>query len=131
MIGLDTNIVLRYLFNDDPAQSPEARRTIGSLDSTQPGWIAVTTILEIAWVMKRKRHATRGEILAVLASLLTEDSIVVENTQAVARALQQFRRTNADFADCLIAESARMAGCNKVLTFDETAARDLGMERIG
>jgi predicted nucleic-acid-binding protein len=58
------------------------------------------------------------------------DSIVVEQDLIVATAVQQFRATRADFADCLISASARAAGCTRTVTFDRIAARDAGMELI-
>lgn len=130
MIGLDTNVLLRFYLKDDPVQSPQAQYIINSLSADSPGWVGLTSVLELAWVMRRKKGAVREEIASVLEQLLTEDVIVVEQSVVLARAVQRFRSTKADFADCLVAESACTAGCRKRLTFDETAARDLGMELI-
>jgi len=62
---------------------------------------------------------------------MTRETIVVERAETVARALQRYRRGRADFADCLIATSAKAAGCSRTVTFDRIAARDAGMELIG
>ena len=130
MTGLDTNIVLRYLLKDDARQSPKAQRVVNALSARNPGWIAVATMLEVAWVMKSKNRASRAQTADVLELLLSADAIVVEQSELLARAIKRFRSCRAGFVDCLIAETAAQAGCNKILTFDEIAARDLGMELV-
>jgi len=130
VIGLDTNVLLRFYLKDDPVQSPRARRIVSSLSAADPGWVGLVAILELAWVLKSKNGAQRHEIADLLEVLLTADRIVVQESGVVANAVQRFRLTRADFADCLIAESARATGCRKTVTFDEIAARDLAMELI-
>jgi predicted nucleic-acid-binding protein len=92
--------------------------------------VSLATILELIWVVRKKKQAGRDQIADLLESLLTQDVLVLEQSEVVAMAIQRFRTTKADFADCLMAESARAAGCSKTLTFDQIAARDLGMELI-
>jgi predicted nucleic-acid-binding protein len=122
--------VLRFLLKDDPAQLAQARTLFRGLTMEQPGWIGTVTILEIVWVLSNSRTMNRESVALSVFSLLLLDTIVVENKDAVAWALQKFRYGKADFADCLIAASARAAGCGKTLTFDRIAARDAGMELI-
>ncbi len=131
MTGLDTNLLLRYFLNDDPIQSPAARRIITSFSETEPGWVSLSAVLELVWVLKSKNRAQRVAIAATLERLLAQDSVIVEQAAIVAQAVQRFRFSKADFADCLIAASARAAGCSKTVTFDQIAARDAGMELIG
>jgi predicted nucleic-acid-binding protein len=128
--GLDANILLRFLFKDDPVQSPQAQRLVSLLSPNKPGWVALTTILELAWVMKKTRRAGRDEIAGTIEAILTEDVIMVEQSATVAGAVRLFRKTRADFADCVVAESARAAGCDRTLTFDRIAGGDLGMELL-
>ena len=130
MIGLDTNILLRFYLKDDPVQSPKAHQVVNSLSPREQGWVSLATILELIWVVRKKKRAGRDQISSLLESLLTQDVLVLEQSEVVARAIQRFRTTKADFADCLVAESARAAGCSKTLTFAQIAARDLGMELI-
>lgn len=130
MIGLDTNVLLRYVLGDDPKQTPLARRMMHSLSPADPGWISLATILEYVWVLKTRNRFRHQELAEALYQLLTRDSIVVEQADTVADALEIFSETRADFGDCLIAASARAAGCAKTVTFDEIAARDTGMELI-
>jgi len=130
VIGLDTNVLLRFYLKDDAEQSPKAEHLLRSLTAEAPGWVALATILELIWVMKSKNRSERAEIADALELLLAQDVIVVEQSNVVMRAVRLFRSSKADFADCLIAESARTAGCTRTFTFDEIAARDLGMELI-
>ncbi|MDE3149361.1 MAG: type II toxin-antitoxin system VapC family toxin [Acidobacteriota bacterium] len=130
MIGLDTNVLLRYFLNDDPLQSPKARHIISSLTSADPGWVGISAVLEFVWVLTSKNRAQRSLIAATLDQLLAQDTVVVEQDKVVALAVRQFRFSRAEFADCLIAASAQAAGCTRTVTFDRIAARDAGMELL-
>jgi predicted nucleic-acid-binding protein len=130
VIGLDTNVLLRYFLIDDPIQSPMARLVMASLDSSNPGWVGVATVLELVWVLKSKNRAPRSTIAATIEQLLAKDALIVERDAIVALAVRRFRFSRAEFADCLVAASAQAAGCSKTVTFDHIAARDAGMELI-
>ncbi len=130
MTGLDTNVLLRFFLNDDPMQSPKTRRIMNSLSAAHPGWISLATVLEFVWVLKTRNRSERVAIATALDRMLSQDAFVIEQAVVVARAVRCFRASKADFADCLIAESAKEAGCSRTLTFDEVAARDTGMQLI-
>jgi predicted nucleic-acid-binding protein len=130
VIGLDTNVLLRFFAQDDPRQSPLADATMASLTEDDPGWVGLATVLEFVWAMDRKMRVAKPIICNALERLLLLESIVLEQDAIVASAVRQFRLTRADFADCLIAASARAAGCSRTVTFDTIAARDAGMELI-
>lgn len=130
MTGLDTNVLLRFFAQDDQRQSPLADATMASLTIENPGWVGLATVLEFVWAMSKKMRFAKAVVCDVLDRLLILETIVVEQDATVASAVQRFRSTRADFADCLIAISAQAAGCTKTLTFDEIAARDAGMELI-
>lgn len=130
MIGLDTNVLVRFFSQDDEVQSPIADAVIGSLTPEEPGWVGLATVLELVWVMSSTKRAGRIAVSATLDRLLLLDTVIVEQAGAVAAAVRQFRSSRADFADCLIAASASAAGCAKTVTFDRIAARDAGMERL-
>jgi predicted nucleic-acid-binding protein len=129
--GLDTNVLARFFLQDDPQQSPKADAIMSALSLREPGWIGVAVILELVWVMSRKNRLDRRAITTVLSHLLTREEIVVEQSSIIQTALQLYRKDRADFADCLIAASAKAAGCSRTVTFDRIAARDAGMELIG
>jgi predicted nucleic-acid-binding protein len=130
VIGLDTNILVRFFAKDDPEQSPRARALLGSLTATEPGWVGIATILELVWVMGSQFQVGRADISVILDQLLSREEILVEQFDTILRAHRMFRGGRADFADCLIASSAHAAGCIRTLTFDRIAARDAGMELI-
>jgi predicted nucleic-acid-binding protein len=130
MIGIDTNILLRYFVKDDPTQTPLAVRTIHSLSSQEPGWIALLVLAELTWTLRRIFKLNRKAIAGVIAKLLDSQDMVLEQEEIVRQALQLYVTTKADFADCVIAVSARSVGCTTMATLDEVAARDLGMQLI-
>lgn len=130
MTGLDTNILLRFLLKDDPTQTSQARALLQSFSPQSPGWVGIATILEVAWVLSKSKALNRDSVAKTITRLLSLDTVIVERADAVAWALQNFRSTKADFADCLIAASARAAGCSKTVTVDRIAARDAGMELL-
>ena len=130
MTGLDTNILARFFLQDDPLQSPKADAIMGALSLSEPGWIGMATVLELVWVLSTKNRIDRTGITKILSHLLTREEIVIEQSNILQTALQLYRNGNADFADCLIAASARAAGCSRTVTFDRIAARDAGMELI-
>ena len=130
MIGLDTNTLARFFLQDDPQQSPSADEIMSSLTIENPGWVGVATILELVWVLSSKSRLDRKSIVKALDRLLLQEEIVIEQTETVRSACQLFRRGNADFADSLIASSARAAGCSRTVTFDRKAARDAGMQLL-
>jgi len=130
VIGIDTNVLVRYFIEDDPAQSRLTDSLFQSLSSAEPGWVSQATILEFAWIMKSVRRLDRKTIAVTMDKLTMLDSIVVERADIVDEALRRFRNGKAEFADCLIAASGRAAGCSKTVTFDKLAARDAGMELL-
>jgi predicted nucleic-acid-binding protein len=129
VIGLDTNILARFILQDDRVQSPMADKVMSSLTPDEPGWVGIATILELVWVLNSKNCFDRKAIGKTLDQLLLQEEIVMEQAEAVRFACQLFRKGNADFADCLISSCARSAGC-EVLTFDRIAARDAGMQLL-
>jgi len=130
VIGLDTNILVRFFAKDDPQQSPKAKALLGTLTFPEPGWIGVAAILELVWVMNSTYRIGRSGIAGMLSQLLSRKEIVIEQSEAVESALHLYRKGNADFADCLIASSAQAAGCSRTVTVDRKAARDTGMQLI-
>lgn len=131
MIGLDTNVLVRYITQDDPAQAARATRLIESeLSDTNPGFVGVVVLAETAWVLQRLYRVTRAEFHDAVGDLLAIRQLVVENRAAVARAHAMSAVANIEFADALVAECARAAGCRKVVSFDRGAAR-AGMDILG
>ena len=124
MTGLDTNILVRYLTQDDPIQSPAATQILEKRHSeANPGFISVVAIAEMVWVLDRGYGFENHEIAGAIERLLQADRLVVEHEQEVFEAMLALRAGHADFADALIGALGSKAGCTSTLTFDRKAAR--------
>ena len=132
MIGLDTNVLVRYFAQDEPKQSAAARQLFQTrLTRDSPGHVNVVTMAETLWVLKRLYAAERGELAQVVENLLAAPNIVVERRASVRKALRTYATSSAaGFADCLIAHLNTDAGCAHTLTFDRGAAKVTGFELI-
>jgi len=115
---------------DDPRQSPKATRLIESLDSENPGFIAVVSVVELYWVLTSCYGLGGHEVKQALEALLRAKQIVVDRADQMLRALRVFNDGKADFADCLIERIASSAGCAETLTFDAGAANHAGMSLL-
>lgn len=127
MIGLDTNIVVRYLAQDDKAQAAIATRVLErELSGEAPGFISLVTLAEIVWVMTSLYAADRAAVARAVEGLLSAAQLRVQDAESVWLALQVYRDSTADFSDALISTLGRSAGCEHTLTFDRAAARHPG-----
>jgi predicted nucleic-acid-binding protein len=131
MIGLDTNIVVRYLTHDDATQTAAAVRVMDSLSSNSPGFLSLIVIAELVWVLEVSYRFKKNEIERVLETLLRSKELVVERAEIVAQALRTFSASRADFADCLIERSGHAEECQYTVTFDHKAASAAGMKLLG
>jgi predicted nucleic-acid-binding protein len=128
LIGLDTNVLVRYVVQDDNKQAALAAALIESFDDEQ-GFISLVALVEFHWVIRRTYKAGRREVEALIRDWLVAREIVVEHADAVQRALD---RTNDqfDFPDALIGELGVRAGCEYTATFDSAAAKLPGMRLL-
>jgi len=124
MIGLDSNILVRYLTQDDPIQSAKATEIMERrLTEQDPGFVSVVAMAEIVWVLDRAYELTAREISWAIERMLQSDALVVENEQDVFTAMIAFKQGRGSFADAMIAELGTRAGCSHTLTFDRKALR--------
>ena len=124
MIGLDTNVLVRYLTQDDPDQAARATRVVEQeLTEGMPGFVGLVVLVETAWVLQRLYSASPEEVRETVSDLLGSSAIVVEHRDVVARALAISKQGSCDFADAVITASAFNAGCDKVVSFDRGAIR--------
>jgi predicted nucleic-acid-binding protein len=130
MIGLDTNVLVRYIMQDDPKQSPMATGLIESLDSDNPGYITMVSVVELYWVMTSSYELSGQQVSQALQAILRTKQLLVERADQVMRALRVFDEGKADFADCLIERSAAGAGCTQTMTFDVGASKHAGMALV-
>jgi len=129
MIGLDTNILVRYLTQDDPIQSPKARAIVERrLTEEKPGFVSVVAMIEIVWVLERAYRLTPHEIVGAVERMLQIDVFVVENEQEVFTAMIALKDGQGTFADAVIAALGARMGCACTLTFDRKALRLPGFE---
>lgn len=124
MIGLDTNVVVRYVVQDEPRQAAVATRLFErTLSAESPGFVSLITLCEVCWVLEGAYKADRARIAAVLEGLLGSRQVQVESAEVAWKALRAWRGTSADFSDALIGEVATAAGAEYVATFDKAAAK--------
>ncbi|KAB0518393.1 PIN domain-containing protein [Pseudomonas extremorientalis] len=131
MIGLDTNVLVRYITQDDPVQSAKASDLIESLTTASPGFISLVSIVELVWVLQSCYQSAKSDVVMVLETLLRTRELTVEHAEIIWQALRTFVANKADFADCLIERCAHAAGCEYTATFDLNAIKTAGMKRLG
>ena len=131
MIGLDTNVLVRFFIADDMAQGERAARFIEARCTIEdPGYVDRVALCEMVWVLSRGYGYGRREIARVVEALLASRDIVLEDHETVRGALRAFERGVADFADALIGLVNRARGCEVTATFDRKAARLDGFEAV-
>jgi len=130
MIGLDTNVVVRYFAQDHEQQSAHASALIESLTGEEPGFISIVALIELVWVMQGAYKASKAEIVKILQQLLQTREIIVQDAEVVLQALSRFADSKAGFADCLIERIGHRHGCTSTATFDADAAETAGMRRL-
>lgn len=124
MIGLDTNVLVRFLVRDHPAQYEKSRDLIETqVAAGQPVLVNLLVLLETEWVLRSRYELAKTEVAEVLSALLDTTEIVFEDEPTFEEALYVWKRSNADFADCLIGVRNRRLGCEVTATFDARAAK--------
>lgn len=132
MIGLDTNVLVRYLTQDDPRQAALANELMEKrLGPENPGFVSVVVLVELAWVLEVGYRQDRTAIALVLERLLRAKPLVIETAEVAWQAVRLFAAGSADFADCIIERIGKEHDCEYTLTFDRQAARDAGMRLLG
>ena len=124
MIGLDSNILVRYLTQDDPIQSAKATEVIERrLTEENPGFVSIVAMVETVWVLDRAYELTTNEIAAAVERMLQTSVLVVENEQQVFTAMIAIKEGRCSFADALIVALGARVGCSRTLTFDQKTLR--------
>jgi predicted nucleic-acid-binding protein len=124
MLGIDTNVLVRYLVRDDEAQFEKASRLIKrEIAAGATVFVSLPVLLETEWVLRSRYHLKKVEILAAISSLLDATEMQFEDEPAIEESLKFWKDGSADFADCLIGAHNHRLGCRATATFDEKAAR--------
>ena len=131
MIGLDTNVLVRFLAQDDAKQAAVATRLIETdLSASRQGFISLVVLSELCWVLSSIYSATAEELITTVQDLLNTPQFQVERREAVQAAIARLKISptrKAGFVDALIAAIAQGAGCAETVTFDKGAVRAAGM----
>ena len=131
MIGLDTNVLVRYMAQDEPKQAARATRLIEEeLSAAMPGFISLVVLVELCRVLKRLYSASADELLAAVQDLLDTPRFQLDRRDVVAATVQFMKAgqgSKAGFVDVLIAQLAAAQGCTRTVSFDKAAVRSAGM----
>lgn len=131
MPALDTNVLVRYVVQDDTARLAAAKRLITRcVEEGQSLFVPVTVVLELEWVLRASFGYAKEDVLQVLSSLFSAAELILESERALEVALQLYREGSADFADCLHIALAAQAGEQPLWTFDKGAARITGAQLL-
>jgi predicted nucleic-acid-binding protein len=132
MIGIDTNILVRYFIQDDADQAAIAGRVLNTQCSRdRPGWINRVVLCELIWVLESAYNCPRSEIAAILRALLQTAELKIEDHANAWQALNAYQHKNADFADALIFATNQHNGCDHTTTLDRKASRLHGGKLAG
>jgi predicted nucleic-acid-binding protein len=131
MTALDTNVLARYVVQDDSGQLAAAKRLIGRcVAEGQALFVPVTVSLELEWVLRVSFGYVKDDVLQALSNLLSAAELTFESERALEVALQLYREGSADFADCLHIALATEAGEQPLWTFDKGAAKIIGAQLL-
>jgi predicted nucleic-acid-binding protein len=131
MAALDTNVLVRYVVQDDIAQLAAAKRLIDRcVAEGRSLFVPVTVTLELEWVLRASFGYAKDDVLRVLSNLFSAAELTFESERALEVALQLYREGLADFADCLHVALAAEAGEQPLWTFDKGAAKVIGAQLL-
>lgn len=128
MIGLDTNVIVRYLTQDDRRQAMRASAAIEGLTAQSPAFISCIVLCEVNWVLQTAYGLSKVEIIAILEQMLAMAVFEIERADLCRKALKLYEDGKADFSDYLILRTAEAEGCSHVLTFDKNALKTEGFK---
>ena len=128
MIALDTNVLIRYLAQDDPAQSDRATHFIESeLSGSEPGFVSIPVLCEMLWTLRSKYGRDQQELAKILFHMLQTEQFVIDQAAIVTEALRQ---APVEITDSIIHELGKARGCRRTVTFDPAFARSDGVELL-
>jgi predicted nucleic-acid-binding protein len=126
MLAIDTNVLVRLVVNDDPAQAQVAQER-----TANGAWVSHLVLAETVWVLTGNFGLSRAAVADAIETLITHPNVALEDVAVVRNALKHFMQSKKiDFADCLILEIARKAGHTPLGTFDRDFAKLDGVERL-
>ena len=131
MKGLDTNVLVRYLVQDHVKQAAQASEFIETCCTEEsPCFIGQIVLCELVWVLESNYRQNRLEIASIIEQLLQVGQLEVMNSEIVWRALSDYRNSNVDFPDHLVARVNESSGCEHTVTLDKRAAKQPGFHLL-
>ena len=130
MIALDTNVVVRFLTQDDPQQYAQAAALMAGLSPDRPGFLCREVMVELVWVLERAYHLPRHDVAAAIDGLLAAIELRIETSDRVGLANERYRQGGAGFSDQMIALASAENGCDAVFSFDRKAVSGAGMALV-
>ena len=131
MLGIDTNVLVRYLVRDDQLQYEKARRLINrEVSKGEPVMVSLLVLLETEWVLRSRYGLAKTEILVGVSALLDTADLVFEDEPSIEHAVHSWKDSPADFADCLIEARNLKLGCAATATFDGKALKLAGFTAV-
>lgn len=131
MIGIDTNVLVRHLVQDDPGQSRKATQLItNQCTRDDPGFINRIVLCELVWVLESAYGYPKDTIVVVLDKLMRTSQLKIEDAQAAWTAFRMYQKGKADYADCLLGATNRTAGSERTVTFDHPASKLEGFQLL-
>ena len=120
MLGIDTNVLVRFLVRDDEAQFEKARKLIKrEVSAGRRVFVNQLVLMETEWVLRRRYGVMKDQIIDSISSLLDANDLQIEDEASVEEAVFLWRDSNAEFADCLIGAKNRRLGCRATASFDQ------------
>lgn len=130
-IGIDTNVLLRMVLNDDAEQRAKALAFGESLKEDKSGFVSLIVLVEFSWSLSSRYRLPKEQVLTAIQRLLKIRTLVFEDFDAIVIALERSNLPHVDFADAVISEHNRNLGWAHTVTFDQRAARSIaGMELL-
>jgi predicted nucleic-acid-binding protein len=131
MASLDTNVLVRYLVQDDESQFLLAKKLIrAAVRAGETLYIPITVMLELEWVLRSSFKFSKAQVTGILSALLSSHELSFESETATEIALALYVKGNADFADCMHVALAHVAGESPLWTFDRAAAKVEGAKLV-
>jgi predicted nucleic-acid-binding protein len=124
MLGIDTNVLVRFLVQDDEGQFEKARKLIKrEIAAGRRVYINQLVLMETEWVLRSRYDIPKNQIIETLSGLLEAVDVQLEDEPVIEEALFNWKETTADFADCLIGAKNRRMGCRTTATFDNKTSK--------
>ena len=131
MIALDTNVLVRFLVEDDAAQAERAKALLQrAIDSEEPCYVSDVVLCELVWVLERRYKLRRKEIGQGLSRLVYAQHLAFSSAESLSRALEAYEKARGGFADYIIREHARAKGCEAVATFEKKLVKEPGFMAV-